>query len=75
LFLKDGDHQDQRDSRDLTDHNYWAEDQIVLEPYSFHFRILLLSASVADFLPGAGTFLELDAFSLPICQEILSTEI
>jgi hypothetical protein len=33
---------------------------------------MLFSASVADFLPGAGTFLELNAFSLPIGQEILN---
>jgi len=30
----------------------------------FSFSILLLSVSVADFLPGAGTFLELSAFSM-----------
>jgi hypothetical protein len=72
LFLKYSDHQDQRDSHDQTDRDYWAEGQLVFEAHSFHFRILLFSASVADFLPGAATFLELSAFSLPIGQEILN---
>jgi hypothetical protein len=71
-FLKDSDHQDQRDSHDQTDRDYWGEDQLVFEAHSFHFRILLFSPSVADLLPGAGTVPELNAFSLPIGQEILN---
>ncbi len=41
-------------------------------PYSFHFRILLFSASVADFLSGTGTSVELTAISSPIGQEIVN---